>query len=63
MPAQPLPEAPLTGPAIPPSGSSGDPVMQELWCVKDERAERFADVRALVQHPLARYPGPSSKQP
>lgn len=33
-----------------------DPVMEELWRVKDARSERFADARALVEHLRARFP-------
>lgn len=63
MPAQPLPESTPSRAAAPPSRASDDPVMQELWRVKDERAERFVDARALARHLRARYPGPSPKQP
>jgi hypothetical protein len=30
--------------------------MEELWRLKDERAERFVDALTLVQHLRAKYP-------
>ena len=63
MPAQPLPETTPPRPAAQPARPSDDPVMQALWRVKDERAARFTDVRALARHLRARYPGSPLKQP
>lgn len=63
MPAQPLPDRAPLHPTAPLSRTSDDPVMQELWRVKDERAERFTDVRAMARHLRARYSGPPPNQP
>lgn len=45
--------------AVAPDARSGsDPVIQELWRVKDERAERFGDARTLVLHLRKKFPQP-----
>jgi hypothetical protein len=58
MPTSHRPAEPQRRAVAPDARTGSDPVIQELWRVKDERAERFSDARTLVQHLRKKFPQP-----